>query len=118
MSEENIIVKETSEKSYDLTAVLAFLLGQLGVHRFYTGYIGIGIAQLFTFGGLGIWWLVDVISICLNEYKDAQGLPLKKYNKVLAYVLLGLLIFGLVSALWSLFILLIIVIIASQIKTL
>lgn len=38
---------------------LWLVLGLFGGHRFYLGNIGIGIIQLFTAGGFGIWWLVD-----------------------------------------------------------
>ena len=37
--------------------------GVFGVHRFYTGHIGIGIAQFLTFGGCGVWQLIDLIFI-------------------------------------------------------
>jgi len=37
--------------------------GQLGVDRFIMGKIGIGPLKLITFGGFGIWWLIDMILI-------------------------------------------------------
>ena len=46
--------------------------------RFYLGYIGLGILKLVTFGGCGIWWLVDVILIAMNKLPDAQGNPLRQ----------------------------------------
>jgi len=48
------------------------------VHRFYTGHIGIGIAQLLTMGGCGIWALIDFILIVTGSYTDSDGLQLKK----------------------------------------
>jgi hypothetical protein len=45
------------------TLLLWFFLGGLGMHRFYMGDIGIGILQLLTFGGLGLWWLIDGIRL-------------------------------------------------------
>jgi len=45
----------------------------LGVHRFYTGHTAIGIIQLFTFGGCGIWALIDFIMILMGNFKDADG---------------------------------------------
>ena len=56
-----------------ITLVLCFMLGYLGVHRFYSGHIGIGIVQLLTLGGCGIWVLIDLIMILTGKYKDSEG---------------------------------------------
>lgn len=66
-----------SESKWLTTLLLCWLVGFLGVHRFYTGHIGIGIAQLLTFGGCGIWTLVDLIIIIAGNFKDAEGNPIK-----------------------------------------
>jgi TM2 domain-containing membrane protein YozV len=58
------------------TLLLCFFVGALGIHSFYTKKTGIGIAQLLTLGGCGIWALVDLIMIITENYKDAQGRPL------------------------------------------
>lgn len=65
-------------KSWLVTLLFSLFLGYLGIHRFYTGHIGIGIAQLLTCGGCGIWTLIDFICICCNAYKDADGNDLVK----------------------------------------
>ena len=87
------------QKSYTATLLLSFFLGGFGIHRFYTGYIGLGILQLITLGGCGIWALIDFISICFNNYKSADGQELGEYNKTLVltffYVWVALLILGL-----------------------
>ena len=44
-----------------------------GLHRFYTGHMGLGVAQLLTFGGCGIWQLIDLINIFTGKYLDAEG---------------------------------------------
>ena len=41
--------------------------GLLGLHRFYKGDRKIGLWQLFTLGGLGIWWLIDLIKILTGK---------------------------------------------------
>lgn len=56
-----------------LTLLLAIFVGYLGVHSFYTGKIGIGIAQLFTVGGCGIWVLVDIIMLATESFHDGEG---------------------------------------------
>ena len=66
------------EKDWMVALILSILLGTFGVDRFYLGYVGLGIVKLVTFGGCGIWWLVDVILIAMNKLPDAQGNPLRQ----------------------------------------
>ena len=66
------------QKDWLMTLLLCIFTGIFGVHRFYTGHIGIGIIQLLTAGGCGIWTLVDLIMIVTDNYRDANGLPLRK----------------------------------------
>ncbi len=65
-------------KSWIVTVLLCFFAGAFGVHRFYTGYIGIGVAQLLTLGGCGIWTFVDFIMLLCGSFKDASGKPLAR----------------------------------------
>lgn len=53
--------------------LLCWFFGVFGVHRFYVGKVGSGIAMLLTLGGLGIWWLVDFIVILCGNFTDDQG---------------------------------------------
>lgn len=72
-------VKGDNEQKPFLKAVLFCLfLGGFGVHRFYTGYIGIGVLQLLTSGGLGFWAIIDLFSMILGNYKDINGKYLYK----------------------------------------
>lgn len=63
----------TSEKSRGIALILAIVLGVFGAHRFYVGKIGTGVLMICTFGGLGIWYLVDVVMIASGGFKDAKG---------------------------------------------
>lgn len=56
-----------------IVLLLCIFVGFLGVHRFYTGHIGTGIVQVFTFGGCGIWWLIDFLMIATGSFKDNDG---------------------------------------------
>lgn len=65
-----------SSKSYVTALLLSFFFGVFGVDRFYLGHVGVGLGKLFTFGGLGIWALIDFILIATKNIKDGQGIPL------------------------------------------
>ena len=69
-------VTTTTQKDWLTTLLLCIFLGGLGVHRFYTGHTAIGVVQLLTFGGCGIWALVDLIMIITGDFRDVNGLPL------------------------------------------
>ena len=60
--------KEGKRLKWSRTLVISILFGVLGVDRFMMGDIGLGILKLISLGGLGIWWLVDVILIA-TKYK-------------------------------------------------
>lgn len=56
-----------------LVLVMSIIFGVLGVDRFIMGKVGTGILKLITLGGLGIWWLIDVILIATKyNYKDIK----------------------------------------------
>ena len=65
--------KSHTGKSQLVALLLCIFLGGLGIHRFYLGYIGAGIIQLFTGGGFGIWWFIDLIRIILGDLKPKDG---------------------------------------------
>ena len=62
-----------SDSQWVVTLLLAFLLGVIGAHRFYVGKTGTGILMLFTFGGLGIWLLIDLILIITGQFTNKDG---------------------------------------------
>jgi TM2 domain-containing membrane protein YozV len=60
-----------------ITILLCWFLGIFGAHRFYTGHTTIGIIQILTLGGCGIWVLIDFIIILMGDFKDAEGNAIK-----------------------------------------
>ena len=60
-------------KNKIVAILLSLFLGGLGVDRFYLGYIWTGILKLITFGGLGIWALIDLIRIIIGNLKPKDG---------------------------------------------
>lgn len=103
--EESDVYNEISPKGRLLAAVLAFLLGYVGVHNFYVGKKLHGFLQLATIfvglffvsgamdqtgstktaiggliiGGVLIWGFVEFIMICTGRYKDANGAIIKNW---------------------------------------
>ena len=87
---------EVSSKSRLATALLAWFLGTLGLHRFYIGKIGTGLAILILgvvgwattwilgFGFIfitiaGIWVFIDFVLTVLGAMKDSQGRLIKNW---------------------------------------
>ncbi len=66
-----------SPKSWLATLLLAIFLGYLGIHRFYTGHLWVGILMLLTGGVFGILWIIDIILIAVGAFRDADGLPVR-----------------------------------------
>lgn len=90
-----------SNKSFVANWLLALLLGTLGIDRFYLGKIGTGILKLITFGGFGIWTLVDLILALTGTTRDKQGLPLAGYDENKKIALIVTLILVVLSAISS-----------------
>jgi TM2 domain-containing membrane protein YozV len=65
--------KTVSRRSRLAALLLCFFLGVFGVHRFYVGKVGTGVAMIFTAGGLGIWVLIDFIMIIVGGFTDIDG---------------------------------------------
>ena len=63
---------ETSDRSRGVAFILAGLIVVFGAHRFYVGRNLSGVLMLCTLGGLGIWWLYDMIIIASGQFRDDQ----------------------------------------------
>jgi len=67
----------TGEKSWRVALLLSLFFGFCGADRFYIGRTRSAIVKLFSFGGVGVWWLSDLILILSDYRKDAKGQPLR-----------------------------------------
>ena len=70
------------QKSKVAAGILGILVGGLGIHRFYLGYVGIGILQIvvtiLTCGAGSLWGFIEGILILCGTTitTDADGVPL------------------------------------------
>ena len=64
---------DSDGKSQVIALILVLLVGGLGIHRFYLGYTWQGIVRLLTFGGCGVWALIDLIRIITGSLQPKDG---------------------------------------------
>ena len=62
-----------SDRNWVLAMCLSLFLGCFGVDRFYLDHVGLGVLKVVTFGGIGIWWVADLILLLLGRMRDADG---------------------------------------------
>ena len=71
-----VMQQMNSEKDWLITLILSIVVGGFGIDRFYTGSVLLGVLKLVTLGGLGVWWLIDLIMLVTGNYKDGNGNPI------------------------------------------
>lgn len=79
-----VMMTDQPPKQMIVALLLGLFIGTLGIHNFYLGHTGRGIAQLLitilTFGiGVlitGPWVLIEIIMMVTGSLKDGMGRPL------------------------------------------
>ena len=66
-------VRSCSSKSGTTALFLSLFGGFVGLDMFYLDRMWLGALKLFTLGGYGVWWLIDVIRICCGTMRDSDG---------------------------------------------
>lgn len=81
--------KGVVEKKWFTTFLFSLFLGGIGVDRFYLGKTGTGILKLITFGGLGLWYLIDLILIATRNMSGVKWVDDGKNDKRNALIVFG-----------------------------
>jgi class 3 adenylate cyclase len=68
-----------SDKKRLLATILCACFGIFGAHRFYVGKTRTAKAMLFTIGGLGIWYLTDLVIVLFGELTDGEGKKVREW---------------------------------------
>lgn len=70
---KNIKCNWTQGYKWSTAVIISLTLGGFGADRFYLGHWQEGIGKLFSFGGLGVWTIIDVLLISLHYLGPADG---------------------------------------------
>lgn len=74
-------INPCTPRSRVTAGLLQIFLGSFGLGRFYLGYTGIALGQLFTFPIFflgGIWGFIDgILILCGQVTHDANGMPIQ-----------------------------------------
>ena len=89
------------DKSRHFLAVffLSFMWGTFGVDRFYLGKVWTGILKLISFGGFGLWTLIDLVLIISGAMNDKQGNPMREAVRYKKFAKKTVLIFAITAGL-------------------
>ena len=71
---------DPSDKSRGIATALAVVLGPFGAHRFYVGRARSGALMAATLGGLGLWWLYDLIVVAAGDFRDVEGRRVSRWD--------------------------------------
>lgn len=78
--ERAAVATGVSPRSRGVALGLAVVGGLFGLHRFYVGRVHSGVWMCLTLGGLGIWYLYDVVVIAAGDFHDADGCRVARWE--------------------------------------
>lgn len=65
-------------REFLIALILSIFVGYLGIDRMYLGKVWTGLLKLITAGGLGLWWLIDILLIAFGAMRDKWGRELAR----------------------------------------
>ncbi|MFZ1250188.1 MAG: TM2 domain-containing protein [Candidatus Microsaccharimonas sp.] len=93
------IKKFPKQRHFLAVFFISLMWGTFGVDRMYLGKWGTGMLKLVTFGGFGIWVIIDLILIMAGTMRDKQGREMLEFTEYKSFAYKTVLIFALVLGL-------------------
>jgi TM2 domain-containing membrane protein YozV len=78
--QEVAAVENISDRSRALALALGLCGGVLGLHRFYAGRPQSAVWMILTLGGLGVWWMYDLVLLAAGEFRDANDRRIRRWH--------------------------------------
>lgn len=73
--------KPNKQRHFLAVFFYSFFLGVFGIDRFYLGKYFTGFLKLITFGGFGLWAMIDLSLIMSGAMRDKQGNEMLEYAR-------------------------------------
>lgn len=85
---QKILKKANSKQSFlsskpKIALIVGIFLGWAGADRFYKGDIWLGIFKLISFGGLGLWWILDLFIVPKQVNQEYQSSKMTLFEKIM-----------------------------------
>jgi len=94
--------KFSKQRHFLAVFFISFSWGTFGVDRMYLGKWGTGILKLVSFGGFGIWTIVDLILIMGGSMRDKWGREMDEFAEYKQFAYRVVLVFAIVLGLVTL----------------